>query len=615
VVAPDGAGSLGEEALRRSQQTRPCLPGFQSCERYGYLLHARSLASCLPSEIENGQVGSSCQHDGDATGTNCNLHRFHVSPPALGNSKAGWWIIRHHQRGSRPDMARSFNGRLAIALVGCSLGMPALAQAPLSTAGSPPFGYETVQEIASQLAAKPHEPASSALPKGGEALEYDQYRQIRFRRERSIWRGEGLGFEMQVLPTGWLFKAPIEINIVDEGGVRPLAPDNSFFDLGSLAGKLPPEARFGFSGLRITGPLNRPDVFDEIIVFQGASYFRALSRGQIYGLSARGLALNVGKQGGEEFPFFQRFWVEKPKVGAPQIIIHALLDSPSVTGAYRFQVVPGPISVVDVQSTLYPRKDLHDVGVAPLTSMFLFSGINRSRTSDFRPAVHDSEGLAVINGWGERLWRPLNNPLRLQTSDFIDHNVNGFGLIQRSRDFAHYQDLEAHYQKRPSAWIEPRGAWGPGAVRLFEIPSDEEIHDNIVAYWRPGQPLTAGRVHAFNYTLTWPDQAPRRWPGAFVAATRAGLINGVQRKAGVIQFAVDFKGFAIAPESDLPIARVEASSGAVSTPVVQTNPAIDGLRVSFNLDPKGAGSSELRLALQIKDKAVSETWLYRWTKD
>jgi glucans biosynthesis protein len=517
-------------------------------------------------------------------------------------------------------MARSSYG-YAIAVVTCALVraavVPAMAQAPPSAppSGPPPFTHETVQQLASQLAAKPHEPPSAALPKGADELDYDQYRQIRFRRERTIWRGEDLNFELQVLPTGWLFKSPVEIHIVDEGTVRPLSPDSGFFDLGPLAGKLPPEARLGFSGFRVTGPLNRPDVFDEIIVFQGASYFRALSQGQVYGLSARGLALNVGKQGGEEFPFFRRFWIEKPKQGASHIVIHALLDSPSVTGAYRFQVFPASTSVIEVQTTLYPRKDLPDVGIAPLTSMFLFSGINRARISDFRPAVHDSEGLAIVNGWGERLWRPLNNPRRLQTSDFLDQNPQAFGLIQRSRDFAHYQDLEAHYEKRPSAWAAPRQAWGAGAVRLFEIPSDEEIHDNIVAYWKPAQTLAAGKAHAFNYTLTWPDQAPRSWPGAFVAATRAGLINGPQRKAGIIQFAVDFKGLVMGPERELPVARVEASSGAVSAPVVQANPEIDGLRVSFGLDPKGAASSELRLALQVKDKTVSETWLYRWTKD
>jgi len=292
-----------------------------------------------------------------------------------------------------------------------------------------------------------------------------------------------------------------------------------------------------------------------------------------------------------------------------------LLDSPSVAGAFRFVVTPAATTAIDVEATLYPRKELTEVGIAPLTSMFLFSGINRSRISDFRPAVHDSEGLAVINGWGEQLWRPLNNPRRLQTSDFIDQNPRAFGLIQRSRVFGHFQDLEARYEKRPSAWVQPKGDWGPGSVRLFEIPSEEEIHDNIVAYWKPKSPLASGQAHTFSYRLSWPDDVPQQWPGAFVEATRAGLINGPQRKSGVVQFVVDFKGLSAGPSDDLPVARVDASAGAASAPVVQLNPDIEGLRVSFGFDPKGASASELRLVLQAKDKPVSETWLYRWIKD
>ncbi len=509
------------------------------------------------------------------------------------------------------------NHLFATTLAACALGiLPVTAQVPSNAPSAPAaFTHEVVQRLASELAGKAHQAPSAVLPEGVAELDYDQFRQIRFRPERTIWRGEDLNFEVQVLPTGWLFKTGVEISIVGQNAVLPLSPDNAYFDLSPLASKLSPESRLGFSGFRITGPLNRPDVFDEIIVFQGASYFRALSRGQSYGLSARGLGLNVGKQGGEEFPFFRRLWIEKPEKRASQIVIHALLDSPSVTGAYRFQVAPGPTTVIEVQATLYPRKELPDVGIAPLTSMFLFSGIDRSRISDFRPAVHDSDGLSIINGWGERIWRPLNNPRRLHTSDFLDQNPSGFGLIQRSRSFADYQDLEAYYERRPSAWVQPRDSWGLGAVRLFEIPTDEEIHDNIVAFWKPAQPLAAGKAHNFNYTLSWPDQAPRSWSGAFVAATRAGLINGPQRRSGFIQFAVDFKGLSLPPGADLPVARVEASTGAVSTPVVQANPSIDGMRVSFSLDPKAATTSELRLALHHKEKPISETWLYRWTKD
>lgn len=468
--------------------------------------------------------------------------------------------------------------------------------------------------MAKSLATKTYVPPPEVLPKGAEALDYDQFRQIRFRKDRTIWRGDGSNFELQALPSGWLFKTPVEINIVEGGVARLLAPDQSYFDLGPLAGKLAPEDRLGFSGFRITGPMNRPDLFDEIIVFQGASYFRALSRGQVYGLSARGLAVNVGGSGGEEFPAFRRFWLERPQPGAATATIHALLDSPSVTGAYLFRVTPGSPTVTEVQATLIPRKDLSNVGIAPLTSMFLFSDINRQRVSDFRPAVHDSDGLAIVNGWGENIWRPLSNPIRLQTSSFLDNNPRGFGLIQRARDFSEFQDLEARYEKRPSSWVEPLQPWGAGAVELFEIPTEEEIHDNIVAYWKPSLPLKAGHAHSFHYRLTWPDEAPKSWPGAVVHATRSGIINGPQRSTGAIQYAIDFKGLSPKGLSDLPQARLDVSAGSVSPPVVQANPHIDGLRVSFSFDSKGAAASEFRLVLQVNDKPVSETWLHRWTK-
>jgi glucans biosynthesis protein len=491
----------------------------------------------------------------------------------------------------------------------------ALAFAVPSALAQAPFSHDIVERAASELAQKAFEPPPEQLPKGAENLDYDQYRQIRFKRERTLWRGEGLGFGLQVLPAGWLFKTPVEINVVESGAVRTLSPDNSYFDLGPLVGKLAPEARLGFSGFRLTGPLNRPDLSDEIIVFQGASYFRALSRDQIYGLSARGLALNVGRPEGEEFPAFRRFWIEKPEREARTIVIHTLLDSPSLTGAYLFQVTPGAPTVVSVRATLYPRKELTHVGIAPLTSMFLFSPANRARIDDFRSAVHDSEGLAIVNGWGEHLWRPLANPRRLQSSDFLDENPRAFGLLQRSRSFSHYQDLEAHYERRPSAWIEPAEVWGPGAVELVEIPSEEEIHDNIVAYWKPAGSLAAGKAYTFNYRLTWPNDKPATWPGGTVSATRSGLINGPQRKTGLVQFAVDVRGLAGTASNDAPEARLSASAGGLSTPVVQPNTENDGFRVSFSFDPKGATSSELRLELRRNDQLVSETWLYRWTKN
>lgn len=500
-------------------------------------------------------------------------------------------------------------------LVLCNLVFTAAALAQQPT----PFTFETVRQQAAELARAAYKAPAEALPKGAENLDYDQFRQIRFKRERTLWRGGGLGFELQVLPTGWLYKVPVEINIVDAGQARPLEADNGFFDLGPLAGKLAPEARLGFSGFRLLAPINRPDLFDEVIVFQGASYFRALSRGQSYGLSARGLALDIGESAGEEFPFFRRFWIEKPTPDARAVVIYALLDSPSVAGAYKITVTPGAPTRTDIEMTLFPRKELANVGIAPLTSMFLFNSINRSRISDFRNAVHDSDGLAVHNGLGERIWRPLNNPKRLQTSHFLDQDPRGYGLIQRARSLADFQDLEAAYERRPSAWVEPRQGWGPGMVELFELPTEEEIHDNIVAFWRPRAPLSAGKAHSFSYGLAWMDDSPSM-AGARVLATRAGLANGPLRKNGTIQFAIDFSGLGAGAGETLPAAKVEASAGGVSAPTLERNAVTGGYRVAFTLDPKGAAFSELRLVMTMgaaspNAKPVSEIWLYRWTKE
>ncbi len=507
----------------------------------------------------------------------------------------------------RPTLGARFLGLAAL------LSMICCSQVAVGQDGA--FSHAVVERLASGMAAKAFEPPPERLPQSLANLDYDQYRQLRVRQDRAIWRNEALKFELQVLPTGWLFKAPIQINIVDGGSVQPIAPNVSFFDVGTLAAKLEPDAQLGFSGFRITHPLNRIGKFDELLVFQGASYFRALSRNQIYGASARGLALNVAGAGGEEFPIFRQFWIEKPAPAATQIIIHALLDSPSTTGAYRFVVTPGSPTRIGVELTLYPRRDLVNVGLAPLTSMFLFSENERSRIRDFRPAVHDSDALAIRNGWDENLWRPLSNPRRLQSSTFVDNNPRGFGLIQRSRSFAQFQDLEARYEARPSFWIDAVGDWGPGGIELIEIRSDEEIHDNIVALWKPSQPLGAGKAHRFAYRISTPDDVPLTWPGARVHATRSGLINGPQRQSGAIRFVVDFVGIPADPNGELPTAVLDAKAGSVSPPVVQTNPEINGLRVAFVLDPKGQPASELRLSLQSKGQQLSETWLYRWTKD
>jgi glucans biosynthesis protein len=495
-----------------------------------------------------------------------------------------------------------------------------LAAAPFRVAAEPQkdsgllFSAGDVDKLAAEMAHKPFAAPESGLPEQWAKLDYDQYRDIRFQRDRAIWRAENRNFELHLLPSGWLFKQPVTINIIEGGRARPVQPDNALFEFGRLAGTPPEGKAMPFSGFRVNGPINQPGVFDEIAVFQGASYFRAVSRGQVYGASVRGLAIDTGQPSGEEFPFFRTFWIETPAKGARQLVVHALLDSPSATGAYTFRIAGGTPTAIDVDVRLYLRRDGTQVGVAPLTSMFLFSGMDRARISDFRQGVHDSDGLVIANAIGERIWRPLGNPKRLQISQFMVRDVTGFGLSQRRRSFADYQDLEAIYERRPSVWVVPRGSWGDGSVYLIEIPSEEEIHDNIVAYWRPLEPYRKAETYTFGYRLLWPNEIPRSGDKAIVTNTLSGLAAGPERKQGAVRYAVDFSGPALSRMRQLPEAALSATAGELVAPVVERNPHTQGVRVGFLLRPGNAELIELRLELKSEGKAISEVWLSRWTK-
>lgn len=471
------------------------------------------------------------------------------------------------------------------------------------------FSAETVKRIAADLATQPFSKPEVELPEPFDKLNEEQYLDIRFRPEQAIWRDQSLGYELQLFPLGYLYDVPVDIWLVEAGVARKLKADGTLFSIGPLIPNAPQEAPFGFSGFRVHGPINRADVMEEYVVFQGATYFRAVGRDERYGLSARGLAINTAKPPGEEFPIFRSFWIEKPAPGAPEIVAHALLDSPSTTGAYRFVIRPGSFTVMDIDATLYPRNEMPHVGLAPLTSMFLHGAAHRRVRNDYRLAVHDSEGLAILNGNGERIWRPLTNPRLLQVSAFVDKNPKGFGLAQRDRSFASYEDLEAHYERRPTAWVEPKGNWGEGFVELIEIPTDEAIHDNIVAYWKPAKGIAPGRPYEFSYRLYWGDTVPVTGAGARVRKTRRGSTG---RKGNGVLFVVDFDGPAL-KDPELPVAQVSASAGTISNVVVRRHPGIEGARCSFELEPGSADLIELRLVLKRSERVISESWLYRWT--
>jgi glucans biosynthesis protein len=482
---------------------------------------------------------------------------------------------------------------------------PAKADPAKADSGST-FNNLTVRQLARDLAQKPYHGQASKLPPEIKDLSYDQYRAIRFLPERAWWRADHLPFEIQFFHRGFFYTDRVDIFEVDQGRARPIPYSPNLFSFGDI--KPPdPNADIGFAGFRLHYPINRSDYFDEVAVFLGASYFRAVAKGQGYGLSARGLAINTAEAKGEEFPVFKSFWIERPQPQASSIVVHALLDSPSTTGAYRFTIRPGQETIFDVEPVLYPRVDIASVGIAPATSMFFFDANSRKNIDDYRPAVHDSDGLAILNGRNEQLWRPLANPADLQISSFADTNPRGFGLIQRQRDFRVYQDLEAHYERRPSLWVEPIGDWGEGEVRLVEIPSKEEIHDNIVSFWRPKTALAAKGEHTFTYRLHWGSGPPA--PLAQIVKTRIGAgPNGTRL------FVLDLVGDGL-KEAPVESIRglVSASKGKIEHIVTQPNPETGGWRLSFELAPEKEPLIELRAQLLRGDDALSEVWLYRWT--
>jgi glucans biosynthesis protein len=513
-------------------------------------------------------------------------------------------------------LVRSAAGRLVCVLVLA----PSLAMAAAPEAG---FGFESVRALARELAAGPYqdpERDEKKIPDFLLELDYDAHRDIRFKPARSIWRDEKLPFQLQLFHLGLFFNRPVAIHLVEDGKARPFDFDASLFDYGrnQFPEPLPPD--LGYAGFRVHSRINRNDYFDEVIVFVGASYFRAVAKGLRYGLSARGIAIDTAGDGSEEFPYFKAFWIERPAPRAKQIVVYALLDGPSLTGAYRFEVAPGTQTVAAVQASVYARSqgqgrgaiETRRLGLAPLTSMFWHAENSETDFGDFRPRVHDSDGLLMHAGSGEWIWRPLRNPMTLAVSAFQDRNPRGFGLLQRERDFTVFQDLEAHHEERPSAWVEPVGEWGEGHVVLVEVPSDLETNDNIVAFWEPRLRPKPGEAFDFAYKLYWYADDPSRPPRARALATRVGAI----RESEETRFVVDFgKGELAKLGADAAItADVSASGGGVVHDVVtQFNPYIRGWRVAFRLaseDPDEA--IELRCFLSLDGRALTETWSYRW---
>ena len=480
------------------------------------------------------------------------------------------------------------------------------------------FNFEDVASQAKTLAASPYKKPKGELPKSLQDLTYDQYRDIRFNPDRAYWRDLRLPFELAFFHQGRIFETPVKINEVVGKAVRPIQFDPKSFNYG--ANKINPKDLNGldFAGFRVHYPVNTPKYKDEVLVFLGASYFRAVGKDQRYGMSTRGLALDTALNSGEEFPLFTDFWIERPEAGAKELVIYALLNSRRMTGAYRFLLRPGVDTAIDVKSRLFARENITKVGLAPLTSMF-FSGENqRSPADDYRPEVHDSDGLSVQSGTGEWIWRPLANPKKLLVTSYALSNPGGFGMMQRDREFNDYQDLESRFELRPSGWVEPKGKWGSGRVELVQIPTPDETNDNIVAYWVPDAPPKPGVPFDFEYRLLWQKEKEKRPPLSWVTQTRRG--HGYLRKPDdSIALVVDFEGPALTklPADATPEAVVSVDgNGKLLETNTFRNEATGGWRMTLRMTRNDTAKPvELRAFLRNNNLTLSETWSYILSPD
>jgi glucans biosynthesis protein len=536
----------------------------------------------------------------------------------------------HHRGNSTPRRAVSANQRslalrvifrgyalrvsIALKTIGV-VGLALMAAAAQGAKPAPPvkpqpteypFDFDVLLEDAKRRSATPYSPQKSSLPAALDKLSPEQYRSIHFNPDAGIWRAEKLPFRLELLRAHLNLnpQAAVTVSTVEAGKAKDLVATPAMFQMNAA---LPAKVSLPLSGFRIRSLINSNKIWDEFLVFQGASYFRAVSKNLLYGLSARGLAVNTGEPNGEEFPSFTHFWVERPANRAKVIVIYALLESESATGAYKFTVQPGEETITDVELTLFPRAEMRVVGIAPLTSMFLFDETNRGRLDDYRPEVHDSDGLQITSKSGEQVFRQLANPVTLQVSTFTTQPPAGFGLVQRSRSQADFQDFDAQYERRPSAWVTPKSEWGPGSVELVEIPSGRESNDNIVAFWRPSQPLTPGHPAQFSYRISWNNEPDVPKGLGRVMATRSGA--SIDRKRRV--FVLDIVG--AGEKVDGLRLDLAATAGKVSNATLTSNSGLHGLRASFDLEPNDADLIELRLRVMRGDTPASETWLYRWT--
>ncbi|MFT4190992.1 MAG: glucan biosynthesis protein G [Comamonas sp.] len=494
--------------------------------------------------------------------------------------------------------------------------------AGLACAQASAFSLDDVTAQARTLAAAPYVAPASNLPEVFSRMQFEDYQKLQPKREGFEWADLNTPFKLAFYHQGMQFNTPVRISEIVGDAVSEIPYDPARFDFGDLHFDREQTRNLGWAGFRVLYPINQSGKDDEVMSLLGASYFRVIGKGQIYGLSSRGLAINTGLPVAEEFPRFREFWIRRPGPQDRQLTIYALLDSPTATGAYQLTLTPGADSLLDVQARVFLRQEPAKLGVAPLTSMFLFGPSQPPDVPNYRPAIHDSNGLAIHTGEDEWIWRPLNNPPQVAVSRFAVAHPKGFGLLQRGHNFSRYEDLKDRYDLRPSAWIEPRNDWGKGWVELIEIPTPDETNDNIVAFWVPGERPPAGQPMALDYRMHWTLDEPALMAGGPAWVRQTLRSNGeryqpnlIRQHDGTLALLVDFEGptlRALPPDAAV-AARIGASANVeVVGTQVQRNPAIGGWRLTYRIKVKDpTQASELRAALVLGDRTLTETWSYQ----
>ena len=479
-----------------------------------------------------------------------------------------------------------------------------------------PFSYEGLAEEARRMAGEPYRPRTRPAPEVVERIDYEALGHIRFRPDEALFASGPGRYPATFFHLGRFQPTPVAIHVVEDGRAAEFRYAPDFFEMpaDSPARRMPEGA--GFAGFRLQEARDRDDWrTQDWVAFLGASYFRAIGSLGQYGLSARGIAIDVATPTGEEFPDFTRFYIDPAGGPDDAVTVYALLDGPSIAGAYRIVLRRGEGVVTDVENRLFMRRGVTRLGIAPLSSMMWYAQHNRPFMTDWRPEVHDSDSLELWTGAGERIWRPLNNPPRVITSSFLDADPRGFGFMQRDREFGHYLD-GVRYERRPSVWIEPLDSWGEGSVQLVEIPTDDEIHDNVTAFWVPAGAAEAGDSYRFRYRLHWQGDHPQPAPDlARTVATRIGRggAPGRPRPPGVQKFVVEFAGDRIAnlPADAGPKVNVSASRGETSLVFAEPVPGTPRWRAVFDVAATGPEPVELRLFLSLDGAPLTETWLYQ----